>query len=63
MSCALLRAGLGVADLDGEAARERVREQVPDADAQDVLLLDDLWASPTPRCRSPRSTRMRSGAG
>jgi predicted ATPase len=37
----LLRAGSGVADLDGEAARERVREQVPDADPQDVLLLDD----------------------
>jgi class 3 adenylate cyclase len=38
----LLRAGTGVADLDGEAARERVREQVLDADPQDLLLLDDL---------------------
>jgi class 3 adenylate cyclase len=38
----LLRASTGVADLDGEAARARVREQVPDADPQDVLLLDDL---------------------
>jgi len=38
----LLRAGSGVADVDGEAARARVREQVPDADAQDLLLLDDL---------------------
>jgi hypothetical protein len=37
----LLRAGLGVADLDGEAARARVRE-VPDADPQDLLLLEDL---------------------
>ncbi|HYB48265.1 MAG TPA: adenylate/guanylate cyclase domain-containing protein, partial [Streptosporangiaceae bacterium] len=38
----LLRAGTGVADLDGEAARARVREQVPDADPQDLLLFDDL---------------------
>jgi adenylate cyclase len=38
----LLRASTGVADLDGEAARTRVREQVPDADAQDLLLFDDL---------------------
>jgi class 3 adenylate cyclase len=38
----LLRAGSGVADLDDQAARARVREQLPDADPQDVLLLDDL---------------------
>jgi class 3 adenylate cyclase len=38
----LLRASLGVADLDGEAARARVREQLPEADAEDLLLLDDL---------------------
>ena len=38
----LLRASTGVADLDGQAARTRVREQVPDADPQDLLLLDDL---------------------
>jgi class 3 adenylate cyclase len=38
----LLRAGLGVADLDGEAARAQVRAWVPDADPQDLLLLDDL---------------------
>src|SRR5262249_2917496 len=38
----LLRASTGVADLDGDAARARVREQVPDADPQDLLLLDDL---------------------
>jgi AAA ATPase domain/Adenylate and Guanylate cyclase catalytic domain len=38
----LLRADSGVADLDGEAARAKVRQQVPDADAQDLLLLDDL---------------------
>ena len=38
----LLRASTGVADLDGDAARARVREQFPDADPQDLLLLDDL---------------------
>jgi adenylate cyclase len=38
----LLRAGLGVADLDDRAARAHVRAQVPDADPQDLLLLDDL---------------------
>ena len=39
----LLRARTGVAVLDGQAARARVREQLPDADAQDLLLLDDLF--------------------
>jgi class 3 adenylate cyclase len=38
----LLRAGTGVADLDREAARMRVRARVPDADPQDLLLFDDL---------------------
>ncbi len=38
----LLRAGTGVADLDGEAARARLRARLPDADPQDLLLLDDL---------------------
>jgi adenylate cyclase len=38
----LLRAGLGVTDLDDGAARARVRAQVPDADPEDLLLLDDL---------------------
>src|SRR5271166_2185698 len=49
----LLRAGSGVADLDGEAARERVREQVPDADPQDVLLLDDLLGIAEPEVPLP----------
>jgi class 3 adenylate cyclase len=49
----LLRAGSGVADLDGEAARERVREQVPDADAEDVLLLDDLLGIADPEVPLP----------
>ena len=50
----LLRAGLGVADLDGEAARARVREQVPDADPQDLLLLDDLLGIADPEVPLPQ---------
>ena len=59
----LLRAGSGVADLDGEAARAGVREQVPDADPQDLLLLDDLLGIADPDVALPRSTRMPGGAG
>jgi adenylate cyclase len=50
----LLRASTGVADLDGEAARTRVREQVPDADAQDLLLLDDLLGIADPDLPLPQ---------
>jgi class 3 adenylate cyclase len=50
----LLRAGRGVADLDGEAARARVREQVPDADPQDLLLLDDLLGIADPDVPPPQ---------
>jgi len=50
----LLRAGSGVADLDGEAARERVREQVPDADPEDLLLLDDLLGIADPEVPLPQ---------
>lgn len=39
----LLRARMGVSDLDGEAARAQLRTAVPpDAEPQDLLLLDDL---------------------
>ncbi len=41
----LLRHGSPVADVDGldnQAARARMRAQLPDADPQDLLLLDDL---------------------
>jgi class 3 adenylate cyclase len=38
----LLRASIGVADLDGHTARATVRQRIPDADPQDLLLLDDL---------------------
>jgi class 3 adenylate cyclase len=50
----LLRARTGVADLDGEAARARVREQVPDADPQDLLLLDDLLGIADPGVPLPQ---------
>ena len=38
----LLRAATGVDDLDGQAARDRVRDRVPDADPEDLALFDDL---------------------
>ena len=50
----LLRASSGVADLDGLAARDRVREQVPDADPQDLLLLDDLLGIADPDVALPQ---------
>jgi class 3 adenylate cyclase len=49
----LLRAVCGIEDLDGEAARARVRERVPDADPQDVLLLDDLLGIADPEVPLP----------
>ncbi len=59
----LLRVRTGVAALDGDAARARVREQVPNADPQDLLLLDDLLGITDPEHRCPRSTRMPVGDG
>ncbi|MGO8935779.1 MAG: AAA family ATPase, partial [Mycobacterium sp.] len=50
----LLRMRTGVADLDGEAARARAREQVPDADPQDLLLLDDLLGIADPDVALPQ---------
>jgi adenylate cyclase len=38
----LLRTGLGVTDLDDVAARARVRQRFPDADSEDLVLLEDL---------------------
>lgn len=38
----LLRASIGVAELDGQDARIRVRERVGHADPQDLLLLEDV---------------------
>src|SRR5271156_4700196 len=50
----LLRAGTGVADLDGEASRARLREWMPDADQQDLLLLDDLLGIADPGMPLPQ---------
>jgi adenylate cyclase len=50
----LLRAAYGVADLDGEAARAKVRPQIPDADPQDLLLLEDLLGIADPDVPLPQ---------
>ena len=50
----LLRAAYRVADLDGEAARAKVRQQIPDADAQDLLLLEDLLGVADPDVPLPQ---------
>ena len=53
----------GVTDLSGEAARAKVRAQMPDADAQDLLLLDDLLgigeATVSPHLIDPDERRRR----
>jgi adenylate cyclase len=38
----LLRAAFGVAGLDAQIARDRVRDRVPDTDREDLVLFDDL---------------------
>jgi class 3 adenylate cyclase len=38
----LLRAAFGVEGLHGQEARDRVRDRVPDADPEDLVLFDDL---------------------
>jgi class 3 adenylate cyclase len=50
----LLRAGSDVADLDGQAARAKVRQPIPDADPQDLLLLDDLLGIADPNVPLPQ---------
>ena len=49
----LLRASNDVADLDGQAARAKVRQQNPDADPQDLLLHDDLLGIADPNVPLP----------
>ncbi|WP_414687302.1 ATP-binding protein [Mycobacterium sp.] len=50
----LLRAIGGISDLDGEAARARLRAQVPDGvDPQDLVLLDDLLGIRDPHTELP----------
>ncbi|GAB3022413.1 ATP-binding protein [Mycobacterium bourgelatii] len=51
----LLRAGSGVAELEGEAARAQVRATVsPNASPQDLLLLDDLLGIADPDVDLPQ---------
>jgi adenylate cyclase len=49
----LLRAATGVEGLDGQTARDRVRDRVPDADSEDLLLLDDLLGIADPNAALP----------
>ena len=50
----LLRALSGIEHLDGESARARVRARLPDADSQDLLLLDDLLGVADPDVALPQ---------
>jgi class 3 adenylate cyclase len=50
----LLRAATGAQDLDRQAARDRVRAQVTDADPEDLVLLDDLLAIADPDTVLPK---------
>ena len=50
----LLRAATGVEGLDAQAARDRVRDRIPDADPEDLLLFDDLLGIADPDAALPR---------
>jgi class 3 adenylate cyclase len=50
----LLRAATRVADLDGPAARAQVRARVPDAEAEDLVLFDDLLGIADPEVGLPK---------
>jgi class 3 adenylate cyclase len=50
----LLRAGTGVSELDGDAARTQIRTVMRDADPQDLLLLDDLLGIADPDVPQPQ---------
>jgi class 3 adenylate cyclase len=49
----LLRAATGVEGLDGQTARDRVHDRVPDADPEDLLLLHDLLGIADPNAPLP----------
>ena len=49
----LLRAAIGVSDLEAAAARAQVRGRVPDADPEDLVLLDDLLGIADPEVALP----------
>jgi class 3 adenylate cyclase len=50
----LLRAAIGVRDLDAPAARQRVRSRITDADPEDLLLFDDLLGIADPEAELPK---------
>ena len=50
----LLRAATGGDGLDPQAARDRVRDRFPDADPEDVALVDDLLGIADPEVSLPR---------
>jgi class 3 adenylate cyclase len=50
----LLRAAFGVGDLDAQAARDRVRDRLPDADPEDLALFDDLLGIADPEAELPK---------
>ena len=50
----LLRAATGVEGLDAQAARDRMRDRVPDADPEDLVLFDDLLGIADPDVELPR---------
>jgi hypothetical protein len=49
----LLRAATGVEGVDGQTARDRVRDRVPDADPEDLVLFDDLLGIADPNAPLP----------
>ena len=49
----LLRAVTGVEGLDGQTARDRVRGRIPDADPEDLLMLNDLLGIADPNAGLP----------
>ena len=50
----LLRGALGLGELDARAARARVRLRLPDANEQDLVLLDELLGIADPGTPSPK---------
>ena len=49
----LLRAATGVDGLDEQTARDQVRDRIPDADPEDLLLFDDLLGIADPNASLP----------
>ena len=50
----MLRAVTGIKGLDPHAARARIRAQAPDAEPEDLLLLDDLLSTADPDVELPK---------